>query len=82
MTDLAAIRKTAFKYGIKNAHLHEGKAAVGALIGKVMALHKGVNPQEVMPLLNEIVTEINAMSADEIARAFERIENDEGFEFK
>lgn len=82
MSDLGAIRKTAFKYGVKNAHLHGGKASVGALIGKIMALHKGTKPQDVMPLLNEVVAEVNAMSVDEIARAYERIENEEGFELK
>lgn len=82
MLDVSEIRKTAYKYGIKNAALFGGKTNVGAMIGKVMALHKGIKANEVMGVLNEVVAEINAMTLDEIKDVYHRIESEEGFELK
>lgn len=82
MLDVSEIRKTAYKYGIKNAALFGGKTNVGAMVGKVMALHKGIKANEVMGVLNEVVAEINGMKLSEIQATYHRIESEEGFELK
>ncbi len=69
------VRDVAFKYGVKNAFLHEGKASVGAVVGKVKALDKSLNVKEVMPVIVEVVKEINSMSFSEIKKKFEEFED-------
>lgn len=72
------IRATAFKYAIKNAYLHQGKADIGAVIGKVLALHK-VGAQKIIPIVKEVVGNVNEKSLIEIERLYKSFE-EQGFE--
>lgn len=78
------IKKIAYKYAIKNAFLHKGKADVGAVIGKVIALKKeetGFDLKKAMPVIQEAVKEVNAMGFSEIEKEFREFEK-EGYELK
>jgi glutamyl-tRNA synthetase len=69
------IKETAFRYGIKNAFLHEGKAEISAIVGKLKALDKDLNVKEIMPEVIEIIKEINSMPFAEIEKKFHEFEN-------
>ncbi len=72
-----------YKYAIKNAFLHNGKADVGAVVGKVIALQKEaeVDLKKVVPKIQKIVQEINAMEFAEIEAEYKKFEG-EGYELK
>ncbi|MEK7523215.1 MAG: glutamate--tRNA ligase family protein, partial [Patescibacteria group bacterium] len=74
------LREDAYRYAVRNAAQHEGKADLNALIGKIMALHKGIDLVKIMPLLKEAVEEVNALSAMEVRREFQKFEK--GYELK
>ncbi len=75
------VKEDAYKYAIKNAYLHRGKASVGAVVGKVIALNKGVNAKEEMPCIREAVSKVNGMGFDEIEKEF-MIFREKGYELK
>lgn len=78
------VMKIAFKYAIKNAFLHKGKADVGAIVGKVIALKKeetGFDIKKAMPQIQEVVKKVNAMSFEEIEKEYLKFEA-EGYELK
>ncbi|MBI4043263.1 MAG: glutamate--tRNA ligase [Candidatus Diapherotrites archaeon] len=74
------LREDAYRYAIRNAAQHQGKADLNALIGKIMALHKDVDLIKAMPLLKAIVEDVNALSEKEIQQEFQRFEK--GYELK
>jgi len=53
------IEKTAYRYAIKNAFLHGGKADIAAVIGKVVALHKDVELRKALPSIQAMVKKVN-----------------------
>ena len=55
------IEKTARIYSLQNAIQFEGKANPKAVIGKVIAVlsKKGASPKEIIPIVNQVVVEIN-----------------------
>lgn len=61
------IRELVLKYALINAYTHRGKANPKAVIGKVL----GENPElrkrakEIIPLVNEVVNEVNSLSLEE-----------------
>jgi glutamyl-tRNA synthetase len=61
-----------YRYAIKNAFLHNGQASVGAVVGKVIALHPETDVKKVMPQIQEIVKKVNALKFSEIEKEFER----------
>ncbi|MFA4907824.1 MAG: glutamate--tRNA ligase [archaeon] len=71
----------AYKYGIKNAFLHEGKAEAGAIIGKIIALEKDADLKKLMPKIQEAVARINSMPLAEIESEYRRFEA-EGYGLK
>ncbi len=74
------IKKDAYRYAIKNAFEHAGKAELGALIGKLKALHKDMPVKEMMPAALETIKKINSMAFSEIENEFKSFE--EGYELK
>jgi len=69
------IRETAKKYALQNAVQFNGKANPKAVIGKVIAeLRKdGFSPQEIIPIVNKIISEINKLSAGKQIAELEKI---------
>ncbi len=63
------------KYALQNAVLYEGKASVGAVLGKVMAENPDLRPRakEVSAAAKGIIAEVNSMGADAQRRALEEI---------
>ncbi|MBN2127067.1 MAG: glutamate--tRNA ligase, partial [Candidatus Diapherotrites archaeon] len=72
--NVSEVKENAFRYGVKNAFLHEGKADIGAIIGKLKALDKELNIKNVMPEVIETVKEINALPFSEIEKKFHEFE--------
>ncbi|PNX53332.1 MAG: hypothetical protein BV458_04875, partial [Thermoplasmata archaeon M9B2D] len=59
------IQMVARKYALQNAVLFNGKANEKAVAGKVIAALKkdGVTPAEILPIVSEVVAQINRISA-------------------
>ncbi len=66
------IKEIIRKYALKNA-LDYGKADWKAVIGKVIAETKG-NAKEIIPLIKEVVDEVNKMSKEEIEAEISKYE--------
>ncbi|HIH00079.1 MAG TPA: glutamate--tRNA ligase, partial [Thermoplasmata archaeon] len=60
------IQCEARKFALQNAVLFNGKANEKAVMGKVIALLKkdGVKPGQIIPVVSQIVAQVNAMSLD------------------
>lgn len=71
----------AYRYAIKNAFLHDGKADLAAVVGKVIALKKDLDFVSAMPRIKEIVAQVNAMSLDQIREEYEKF-SETGYELK
>lgn len=71
----------AYRYAIRNAFDHKGKADAGALIGKLKALYPNVNVKELVPFARVAAEKVNNMGMDEIHAEFDKF-NAEGFELK
>ncbi|MCJ7571640.1 MAG: glutamate--tRNA ligase [Candidatus Thermoplasmatota archaeon] len=69
------IRVTAQKYALQNAVQFNGKADTKAVIGKVIAeLRKnGFSPQEILPIVNKVISEVNKLSADKQISELEKV---------
>ena len=63
------------KYALQNAVFYEGKATVGAVMGKVMAENPEMRAKakDVASLTKKVVDEVNALSLDEQRRSLEDI---------
>lgn len=74
------IKEDAYRYAVKNAFEHKGKADIGALVGKLKALHKDMEVKELMPAVVEAVKRVNSMKLEEIEHEFTSFEG--GYELK
>jgi glutamyl-tRNA synthetase len=61
------IQTEAWKFALQNAVLFNGKANEKAVAGKVIAALKkdGPTPAEIIPIVKEVVAEVNSLSADD-----------------
>ena len=62
--------------------MHDGKADLSAVVGKVIALKKDLDFVSAMPRIKEIVKQVNSMSFEEIKAEFEKFSENEGYELK
>ena len=69
------LEKDAYRYAIKNAYLHEGKADLGALIGKMKALDKDLDLKKAMPILQQTIKKVNSMGIAEIGKEYENFQD-------
>lgn len=69
------IKQDAYRYAVKNAFEHGGKADMGALIGKLKALHKDTDVKELVPIAQQAVKKVNAMAPDELEKDFKSFED-------
>jgi glutamyl-tRNA synthetase len=76
-----SVEQDAYRYAVKNAALHGGKADVGALVGKLRALHSEIHIKKTMEIALEAVKKVNAMKPEEIKKEFAKFEK-EGYELK
>lgn len=67
--------KDAYRYAIKNAYLHEGKADLSAVIGKIKALDKNADLKKLMPIISGEIRKVNSMSFSEIEKEYKRFED-------
>ena len=74
------IMEDSYRYAVKNAREHSGKAEIGALIGKLKALHKDKGVPELMPYAIEAIKKVNSMTAQELEKEFQGFEG--GYELK
>lgn len=75
------IKEDAYRYAVRNAAQHEGKADLKAVIAKVAALHKGIKIGEVIPDIKEVVEKVNSLTPGQLEREYAAFE-EEGFELK
>lgn len=63
------------KYALQNAVFYDGKATVGAVLGKVMAENPDMRPRakEVAAVAKTIVAEVNSLGPEEQRRALEEV---------
>jgi glutamyl-tRNA synthetase len=66
------VKEVAWKYALQNAIRYEGKASAKAVTGKVIAA-LGASPKEVIPVVNEVVREVNNLSIKKQISELERI---------
>jgi glutamyl-tRNA synthetase len=76
-----SVEEDAYKYAVKNAALHSGKADVGAIVGKLKALHPELNIKKTMEIALEAVKKVNSMPLQDIEKEFAEFEK-EGYELK
>ncbi len=69
------IEKDAYRYAIKNAFLHKGKASQGAVVGKLIALH-GKDASNLIKISKEQVEKVNSLSFSIIESEYKKFEND------
>jgi len=75
------IKASAYKYAVKNAFEHEGKAQIGAVVGKIMALFPGTDLKKAMPQISKAVEEANALSKEKLSAEYKKFEG-KGWELK
>lgn len=64
------VKQVAYKYAVKNAFEHDGKAQMGAVVGKVKALFPEIDLKTVMPLITESVNNANKMHKDMLKKDY------------
>ena len=70
-----------YKYAVKNAMEHGGRAQTGAVVGKAKALFPEINLKEVGPIISEVVNQVNALPGETLKSEYEKF-NSEGWELK
>jgi len=75
------IKQTAHKYAVKNAYEHDGKAQIGAVVGKVKALFPEADLKKVMPEISKQVMETNKMKKEALEKEYKEFEA-QGWELK
>jgi glutamyl-tRNA synthetase len=78
---MSEIYEMALKYAVKNAFEHQGKAQVGAVVGKVKALFPDADLKTVMPEINKAVNEANTFDKDKLKSKYDEFAS-EGWELK
>lgn len=66
------LKEDAYRYAVKNAFEHKGKADLGAVIGKVMALHSEVKIVNVVPEIRKQVEIVNRMSIEALEAEYQK----------
>ncbi len=79
--ELLQIEADSYRYAVKNAFLHNGKADVGAVVGKIIALHKNTDIKKAMPLIQNAVKKVNCLNFEDIEIEFKKFE-ERGYELK
>ncbi|HLC79001.1 MAG TPA: glutamate--tRNA ligase [archaeon] len=69
------LEQDAYRYAIKNAYEHKGKADLGSLIGKLKALHSEVAVPKLMPIVSAALKKVNAMKFEQIEEQFKSFES-------
>ncbi|MCX8158540.1 MAG: glutamate--tRNA ligase [Candidatus Diapherotrites archaeon] len=65
----------AYRYAIKNAYLHNGRADTAAVISKVAALHKDIKIRDILAEIKEIIEKVNTMTYTEIEKEYKKFES-------
>ncbi|MBS3777966.1 MAG: glutamate--tRNA ligase [Candidatus Thermoplasmatota archaeon] len=65
--DIEKIIRTARKFALQNAVSFNGSAQLKAVMGKVIATlrKQGVHPEEIIPVVKDVVTDVNKMSVND-----------------
>jgi glutamyl-tRNA synthetase len=76
-----SVKDDAYRYAVKNAFEHDGNANVQAVIGKIIALHKGIAVKDVIKDIQGAVGKANSLSKEELESEFQKFDA-QGFELK
>ncbi|MEM4390530.1 MAG: glutamate--tRNA ligase [Candidatus Diapherotrites archaeon] len=76
-----SIQQDAFRYAIKNAYEHKGKANQGAVLGKLKALYKDEDVKYLALVAKEACDKVNSFEFSEIERNF-KVFDVQGWELK
>lgn len=76
-----SIETDAYRYAVKNAFEHDGKANAGAVIGKLKALHADKEIRELAQKANAQIQRVHALPAEQLKAEFEKFDA-EGWELK
>jgi glutamyl-tRNA synthetase len=70
------IQQIALKYALQNAIKFDGKANPKAVIGKVISILQkdGFSPKEIIPVVNSVIKEVNALSIKKQIEKLEKID--------
>jgi glutamyl-tRNA synthetase len=63
-----------YRYTVRNAFKHDGKANVGAVVGKIIALHPEVDVKKVMPQIQKTIKRVNDFAFESLEREHARFE--------
>jgi glutamyl-tRNA synthetase len=65
--DVENIKRVARRYALQNAILFDGVCQLKAVMGKVIANFRkeNVHPKEIIPLVKEVVSDVNSMSVEQ-----------------
>lgn len=74
-TDVDSIKNTARKFALQNAVNFDGSAQLKAVMGKVISSFRkqGVHPKEIIPLVKDVVADVNKLSVDDQRAELEEI---------
>jgi len=75
------VREDAYRYAVKNAFQHGGKADAGAVIGKAKALYPDKDVKDLVKDVQAAVKEANALPAAKLKAEFDRFDQ-EGWELR
>jgi len=64
-----------YRYAVRNAFLHNGKASVKAVVGKILSLYKEAKAKDVVNLVAEVVEKVNSMTFEEIKREYDKFKH-------
>ncbi|RLG63931.1 glutamate--tRNA ligase [archaeon] len=69
------LKETVLKIALKNAILHDGKASLGPVLGKLVAEKPDVKPKikEIIPIVREVIEEVNRMPIEKQKQLLEEI---------
>ncbi len=76
-----SVEDDAFRYAIKNAFEHSGKANQGAVLGKLKAIYKEAEVKELALKAKQACEKVNSMNEKEIEKQF-RVFDANGWELK
>lgn len=75
MVDDKAVLESARKFALKNA-IDYGKAELGSVLGKVVPLAKGTPINELKAMVSSVITEVNSMDKEELAKEYAPFESE------
>ncbi len=68
------VEKSIWKHAVRNALKHDAEADVNAVLGGVMSEHRDLSPKEIMGDIQELLSEVNKLSEEELKHKAEEFD--------